>query len=235
MQALECLADGDVVDMAHAVQEEPVRAEPGAGGPGLNPCQVDISDRELIHGGGKGTRHVSQPQYHRGAVRPGGRRRWPRPPHQHKARVRMSFVHHSAGQGVQPQTLCGPFRAHTGIGPLGLHILGGRRVRVRGDQLRVRQIGGQPLANLRGGNREPCDGLYIPGRGARAHRDGEGHRQHRLGENLQRRTYRQSVQRGDHRPLQRTLDRDARIVGVTGLDLHQRLAGTGHRNRLHLR
>ena len=50
MQALECLADGDVVDVADAVQVKPVGAQPGSGGPRLDAGEVDVADGEFVPG-----------------------------------------------------------------------------------------------------------------------------------------------------------------------------------------
>ena len=81
---------------------------------------------------------------------------------------------------------------------------------------------GQPLPNLRGGDRKRRDGRDLCGRDAGPRDDAERDVEDVFGVDLQRAARGQAVERRQHRAFDRVLDRHARVVGGAGANGRKR-------------
>ena len=119
-QCSECLGNGVIVDVADEVEEKDVCAEFGSGGPGLDPGQVDVPNRELPH-----RRRPAPLGRCPGAAPPmSGRRPFasaagrPGPTSTNRVRALGSSTM-SGGQCLQAVPLCGERGAHRRVRPAG--------------------------------------------------------------------------------------------------------------------
>ena len=235
MQRFECLGDRMVLDVSHAVEEKDVGAQLGSGGPGFDAGEVDVADCELGQCRHQRAGNILQPQHHRRPVGAGASRRGCRRAGQHEAGARVGFVDDVGRQHGEAVTFGRQRRAHGGVGATVGDVMRGRRVGVGGHQLRLGQVGRQPVPHLGGRDREGGHRAHVRGGCPGPDHDREGHVEGQLGEDLQPRPGGQAVQGRQYGSLDRVLDRHAGVVGVVGPDRRQcgrgALGGDGHEVR----